>query len=162
MVQHVAGKVGGVACAWGSGLVTEVMMAPGPDPVRQLQDHQARGQIQGEGSADRTRFDETGQLRQISHHRSGGAASASWLLDIMYIIGARSSPAPRPRSLPFKERPHRRALSSQTPTSRCRSAAADRQARARESPPGAGHAATGTRVALRPRPRLRTRQHVRP
>lgn len=56
----------------------------------------------------------------------------------------------------------RRALSSQTPTSRCRSATAGRQVRARESPLGAGHAATGTRVALRSRPRLPARQHVRP
>jgi len=56
----------------------------------------------------------------------------------------------------------RRALSSQTPTSGCRSATSGRQARARESPPGAGHAAIGTRVALRPRPRLPARQHVRP
>ena len=56
----------------------------------------------------------------------------------------------------------RRALSSQTPTSRCRSATAGRRVRARESPLGAGHAATGTRVALRPRPRLPARQHVRP
>ena len=43
----------------------------------------------------------------------------------------------------------RRALSSRTPTSRCRSATAGRRVRARESPPGAGHTATGTRVALR-------------
>ena len=54
----------------------------------------------------------------------------------------------------------RRALSSQTPTSRCRSAAAGRRGRARESPPGAGHAATGTRAALRPR--RPARQLVRP
>src|SRR5207248_10382396 len=46
----------------------------------------------------------------------------------------------------------RRALSSGTPTSRCRSATAGRRVRARESPPGAGRAAIGTRVALRPRP----------
>jgi hypothetical protein len=56
----------------------------------------------------------------------------------------------------------RRALSSQTLTSRSRSATAGRQVRARESPPEAGHAATGTQVALRPRPRLPARQHVRP
>jgi hypothetical protein len=46
----------------------------------------------------------------------------------------------------------RRALNSQTPTSRCRSATAGHQARARGSPPAAGHAATGTHVARRPRP----------
>ena len=57
---------------------------------------------------------------------------------------------------------HRRALSSRTPTSRCRSATAGRRVRARESPPGAGRAATGTRVALRSRPLLPARQHVRP
>ena len=56
----------------------------------------------------------------------------------------------------------RRALSSRTPTSRCRSATAGRRVRARESPPGAGRAATGTRVALRSRPLLPARQHVRP
>ena len=56
----------------------------------------------------------------------------------------------------------RRALSSQTPTSRCRSATAGRQLRARESTLGAGRAATGTRVALRRRARLPARQHVRP
>ncbi|MBA4866727.1 hypothetical protein H1V43_36615 [Streptomyces sp. PSKA54] len=56
----------------------------------------------------------------------------------------------------------RRALSSQTPTSRCRSTIAGRQVRARESPPGAGRAATGTRVALRPRSCLLARQRVRP
>ena len=56
----------------------------------------------------------------------------------------------------------RRALSSRTPTSRCRSATAGRQVRARESPPGAGHAATGIRAARRPRLRLPARQHVRP
>ena len=55
-----------------------------------------------------------------------------------------------------------RPLSSQTPTSRCRSATAGRRARARESPPGVGHAAIGTRVALRHRSRLPARQHVRP
>jgi hypothetical protein len=55
-----------------------------------------------------------------------------------------------------------RPLSSQTPTSRCRSATAGRRARARESPPGVGHAAIGTRVALRYRSRLPARQHVRP
>jgi hypothetical protein len=56
----------------------------------------------------------------------------------------------------------RRALSSRTPTSRCRSASAGRRVRARESPPGAGRAATGTRVALRSRPPLPARQHERP
>ncbi len=50
---------------------------------------------------------------------------------------------------------HRRPLSSQRLTSRCRSANAGRQARVRESPPGAGHAASGTRVARRPHNRLR-------
>jgi hypothetical protein len=56
----------------------------------------------------------------------------------------------------------RRTLSRQTPTSRGRSATAGRQVRARESPPGAGHAATGTRVALHRRPRLPARPHVPP
>jgi len=56
----------------------------------------------------------------------------------------------------------RRALSSRTPTSRCRCATAGRRVRARESPPGAGRAATGTRAALRSRPLLPARQHVRP
>ncbi len=37
-----------------------------------------------------------------------------------------------------------RPLSSRTPTSRCRCATSGRRARARESPPGAGHAASGT------------------
>jgi hypothetical protein len=49
-----------------------------------------------------------------------------------------------------------------TPTSRCRSATAGRRARARESPPGVGHAAIGTRVALRHRSGLSARLHVRP
>jgi len=57
---------------------------------------------------------------------------------------------------------HQRALSSRTPTSRCRCPTAGRQVRARESPPGAGRVATGTRVALRSRPLLPARQHVRP
>ena len=52
----------------------------------------------------------------------------------------------------------RRALSSRTPTSRRRSATAGRRARGRESPPGAGRAATGTRAA----PRHRPRPHGRP
>ena len=56
----------------------------------------------------------------------------------------------------------RSALSSRTPTSRCRSATAGRRVRARESPPGAGRAATGTRVAPRSRLVLSPRQHVRP
>jgi hypothetical protein len=55
-----------------------------------------------------------------------------------------------------------RPLSSQTLTSRCRSANAGRQGRAREWPPGAGHAAIGTRIARRPRSRLWVRKHVRP
>ena len=55
-----------------------------------------------------------------------------------------------------------RAFSSQTPTSRCRSATAGRPVRARESALRAGHAATGTRVALRPRLCLAARHHVRP
>jgi len=55
-----------------------------------------------------------------------------------------------------------RPLSSQTLTSRCRSAPAGPQARAREWPPAAGHAATGTPVALRPRSRLRAPKHVLP
>src|SRR5258708_38914570 len=54
------------------------------------------------------------------------------------------------------------ALISRTPTSRCHSATAGRQVRARESPRGAGRAATGTRVALRSRPLLPAMQHVRP
>ena len=56
----------------------------------------------------------------------------------------------------------RRALSSGTPTSRCRSATAGRRVRARGLPPGAGRAATGTRVALRSRPLLPARRHARP
>src|SRR6266704_829592 len=52
--------------------------------------------------------------------------------------------------------------SSGTPTSRCRSVTAGRRVRARGSPPGAGRAATGTRVALRSRPLLPARRHVRP
>jgi hypothetical protein len=56
----------------------------------------------------------------------------------------------------------RRALSSQTLTSRSRSATAGRQVRARESTPEAVHAATGTQVALRPRSRLSARQPVLP
>ena len=53
-------------------------------------------------------------------------------------------------------------LSSRTPTSRCRSATARRRVQARESPPGAGRAATGTRVALRFRPLLPARRRARP
>ena len=56
----------------------------------------------------------------------------------------------------------RRALSSRTPTSRWRCATAGRRGRARGSPPGAGRAATGTRVARRSRPFLPARRHVRP
>jgi len=56
----------------------------------------------------------------------------------------------------------RGALNCQTLTSRFRFATAGRQVRARESPPEAGHAATGTRVGLRPRSHLPARQHVRP
>jgi hypothetical protein len=56
----------------------------------------------------------------------------------------------------------RRALSSQTPTSRSRSAPAGRQVRAHGSPPGADHAASGTQIAPRPRSRLRARQPVLP
>jgi hypothetical protein len=55
-----------------------------------------------------------------------------------------------------------RALSSQTPTSRCRSATAGRPVRARESSPGAGRAATGIRAGLRLRPRLAAQRHARP
>src|SRR5229473_4974180 len=54
------------------------------------------------------------------------------------------------------------ALSSRTPTSRCRSVSAGRRGRARESPPGDGRAATGTRVSLRFRPLLPKPQHGRP
>jgi len=68
----------------------------------------------------------------------------------------------RPLDAPWAVLAPWRALSSQKPTSRCRSATAGRQVRARESPPGAGHAATGTRVAPRPRPRLPARPHERP
>jgi membrane-associated phospholipid phosphatase len=53
-------------------------------------------------------------------------------------------------------------LSRRRPTSRYRSAPAGRRAPARESPPGASHAATGTRVALLPRLHRPARQHVRP
>jgi membrane-associated phospholipid phosphatase len=53
-------------------------------------------------------------------------------------------------------------LSRRRPTSRYRSATAGRRAPARESPPGAGHAATGTRVARLPRLHLPARQHARP
>jgi hypothetical protein len=56
----------------------------------------------------------------------------------------------------------RRAFSSRTLTSRSRSATAGRQVRARGLPPGAGHAATGTQIALRPRSRPPARQHVLP
>ncbi len=55
-----------------------------------------------------------------------------------------------------------RALSSRTPTSRCRSATAGRRVRARGSPTGAARAATGTRLALRCGPLLRARQPMRP
>ena len=55
-----------------------------------------------------------------------------------------------------------RVLNNQTLTSRCRSAAAGRQVRARESSAGARHAATDTRVALLPHPRLPAPQRVRP
>ncbi len=58
--------------------------------------------------------------------------------------------------------PHACPLSTQTPTSRCRFATAGRRARDRESPPGVGHAAIGTPVALRHRSRLPARQHLRP
>ena len=76
----------------------------------------------------------------------------------------------RPRGRVSCQRPRRlwsvvvprRVLSSRTPTSSCRCATAGRRGRAREWPPRAGHAATGTRVALRRRPRLPGRQHVRP
>src|SRR4051812_28236851 len=53
-------------------------------------------------------------------------------------------------------------LSSRTPTSRCRSAAAGRRARGRGSPQGAGRVATGTPVAPRGRSRHPVRRHVRP
>ena len=53
-------------------------------------------------------------------------------------------------------------LLRRTPTSRYRSAPAGPRARAPESPPGVGHAAIGTRVALRYRSRLSARTHVRP
>src|SRR3982075_964277 len=43
------------------------------------------------------------------------------------------------------------ALSSRTPTSRCRSATAGRRVRARQSPPAASRAVTGIRVVLRER-----------
>jgi transposase len=52
-------------------------------------------------------------------------------------------------------------LSSQTLTSRFRCATADRQAQARESPPEAAHAATGTHDAPRPHTRPAARQHGR-
>ena len=47
----------------------------------------------------------------------------------------------------FSLAPHVRTLSCQRLTSRCRSAVAGPRVRARESPRGAGHAATGTRAA---------------
>ena len=53
-------------------------------------------------------------------------------------------------------------LSSQILTSRCRSAATGRPVRARESPPGAGHAANGTPVARPPRRHLPARRPARP
>ena len=56
----------------------------------------------------------------------------------------------------------RRAVSSRTLTSRRRSATAGRQVRARESHPGAGHAATDIPVVLRRRPHRLARQRGRP
>jgi hypothetical protein len=53
-------------------------------------------------------------------------------------------------------------LSRRRPTSRYRSAPAGRRAPARESRPGAGHAATGTPGAPLPRLHRPARQHVRP
>ena len=54
------------------------------------------------------------------------------------------------------------AVSSRTPTSRGRFATAGPRGRARGYFPGAGRAATGTRVGRRPHPRHSARQHVRP
>src|SRR6266536_3242198 len=56
----------------------------------------------------------------------------------------------------------RSLISSRTPTSRCRSATARRRVRARESPPGAGRAATGIRVVVRSRSLLPAPRHVPP
>src|SRR5207244_9183234 len=55
-----------------------------------------------------------------------------------------------------------RALSSRTPTNRCRAESAGHRGRARESPPEAGRAATDTRVSLRFRALLPERQRGRP
>ncbi len=87
--------------------------------------------------------------------------SAVAVLLSLWLPGAQRAPEasrrPAPASAPILSGP-----SSQTPTSRWRCAAAGRQVRARGSRLGAGHAATGTPVALRPPPRLPARQHVRP
>ena len=109
----------------------------------------------------------------LSRQRARGRGNRSTLHNAHYRHSARevggALRAAYTRAYPMDEemssasqrRPSRRA-SSQTRASRCRSAAAGRPGRARGSSPGAGHAATGTRVARRPRPRPPARQPVRP
>ena len=92
--------------------------------------------------------------------------SAVWICywtDVPVAVGEREESAHGIRSMSlWAVLAARRALSNRTLTSRRHSATADRQVRARGLPPGAGHAATGTRVVLRPRPHRLARQLERP
>jgi hypothetical protein len=125
----------------------ELVRSAGPEGRRQRRDVPAE-------IADRARCEIAHGCVQLKPGRAGEIRTC--------FDPAEATPQPSdPTGSNAVEQAPRRALSTRTPTSRCRSATAGRRVRARESPPGAGRAATGTRVALRSRPLLPARQHVR-